>query len=217
MWKQFQQHPLCWLVLQFRWKRLFVWLVFLFVTSATRLPYRWKGTKLQLKFVDFVASPYPAESKRDLSTSQEVHGPTDGHENANEWIFTSYPWNHQKFKLQVEKNIFNSNSTTQIDESWSTKLPPSSYPLKSWSIELICIFTWSTKGPQNLYFKTNLKCDLVFFGCCQGTTLVRETPSARLRFAGSSFLFWKLLNASRLRAKKRNFRSATWCGQPPLD
>lgn len=25
-----------------------------------------KGTRLQLKFVDFVASPYPAESKRDL-------------------------------------------------------------------------------------------------------------------------------------------------------
>ena len=76
-----------------------------------------------------------------------------------------------------------------------------SYPLKSWSIEFV-FSLGPLLGPQKSVFKTNLKCDeMLFIRWCQGTTLVRWRSSARLRFAGASFLVWKLLKASRLRPK----------------
>ena len=125
----------------------------------------------------------------------------------------SYPWNHQKFKLQVEKNIYYLNLIQRLR---LMKADPQNFHLphilwKGWSIRIGFVFHLVHQGPKNLYFKTNLKCDLVF-SVSQGTTLVREKPSAASSVRRCFFFVWKLLKASRLRAKKCNFRSATWCG-----
>lgn len=84
-----------------------------------------------------------------------------------------------------------------------------SYPLKNWSIELDLCFHLVHQGPQKSVFQHQLKYDeSVFFGCARAphwSVLHLRVP--RLRFAGASFLAWKLLKASRLRAKKRNFQA----------
>lgn len=69
------------------------------------------------------------------------------------------------------------------------------------------------QGPQNLYFKNQLEMRfLVFFRVMPGHHIGPLGSSARLRFAGSSFLFENCSRPAGFGPKNRNFRSATWCG-----
>ena len=115
------------------------------------------------------------------------------------------------------KNISNSNSTTQIDESWSTKLgPPSSYPLKSWSIELDLFFTWSTKVPKICISKPTWNATS-FFRSARAPHWSASVFRRVFGKAGALFLFENCSRPAGFGPKKRNFQAATWCGQPPLD